>query len=61
MFEETYLSNVGAGIFSQLRLGEPEQAHIGLMVYNPQGGETAVDDGLRMLPGRATVRLVKQK
>eukprot|EP01043_Picozoa_sp_COSAG02_P032183 COSAG02_NODE_2141_length_9686_cov_3.045791_3_plen_61_part_00 len=58
---EVTLSNVGAGIFSQLKLGDPERERVGLMVYNAKGGETAVDDGLQVLPGRATVRLVKQK
>ncbi len=49
------------GILLQLKLGDLEREHVGLMVYSAKGGETAVDEGLHVLPGRATVRLVKQK
>jgi len=48
------------GLFAQLKVDDTQRHGVGLVVSNAYGRETAVDEGLRALPGRATVRLVKQ-
>ena len=51
---------VVAGVFTQLKVGGTDREGVGLVVSNGRGRETEVDEALRALPGRATVRLVKQ-
>ena len=46
-------------VLGKLKLQVPERESVGLVVSDRNGGEAPVDTGLRALPGRATVRLVR--
>ena len=60
IFKSSLLTECWTGVFLQLRVDDSEREGVGLVVCNAKGREIAVDDSLRTLPGRATIRLVKQ-
>lgn len=60
IFKSSVHTECWTGVFLQLRVDDSEREGVGLVVCNAKGREIAVDDSLRTLPGRATIRLVKQ-